>query len=420
MSSFILNGFCEIPSQIKEILISHCALPEGGTSVSKMKGSLDEISDKDCLVKIQRALLSYANGKKKPRSFQRGITIAFHKVVDVNIHSANALFSLFVQKRCLRSSSIHTRIVEDIETPAFKDSPNNIDYPVQTEYDIRQDCVFCVEHKVREEEPFVRCENCHGSGFVKCERCDGTGREQYVAGNYANGDDIIKTGACPECEGTGKIPCPDCKGEGRLAIYAPKYSVFYSVDEVVYHELVGTCWFPWSSSLLFSKNSFEGKQKAKKNSEFESLGLKKHTTKKELEIIETTIKDIKSAESVCYKNRLISSKDFRPRILEDMSSLGFKEAYETNTKICDDHIEDDSLLVNLYEQHYVIPMKRLTMNTSDGKTYILYVYEASDGILHISMKNTWSFVSGWEYFWHVVYYSLVRLGRSAYRLVVKP
>jgi len=419
MSAFIINGFGAIPFQVRDELISHYALPGAGVSVSEMRGSLEDINNSDCLVKIQRALPYLANGRKEPRWAQRCINMTFHNVVDTNIQSGDALFSLFVQRRCFRSDSIRKRIVEDISTTAFKDSPANIDFPVSTVCDIHQDCVFCIEHKTREEEPLIPCENCHGSGFIKCERCEGTGREQYVAGNYASGEDIIRTGACPECEGTGKIPCPACGGNGHIEIYAPTYSVIHSVDEVIYHEIVAACWSPWSSSILFTKNSLKAKQKAQNNSEYEYLGINTQLSKKEKERIGAIVNEIKNEESVCYKNRQVSSKDLRPTIIEDMDKLGFEEAYETNSKLCEDHFKDHSLLINQYEQHFIIPMKRLTLTTSSGKAHDLFIYEAGDGVLHISLKRNWSFVSGWRYFFHKVYFSLVLLGRAVYKLVVK-
>lgn len=59
-----------------------------------------------------------------------------------------------------------------------------------------------------------KCDHCKGSKFVRCPNCDGSGREQYVDGYFANGDERIKTGQCHVCYGKGMIECEHCDGTG--------------------------------------------------------------------------------------------------------------------------------------------------------------------------------------------------------------
>ena len=58
------------------------------------------------------------------------------------------------------------------------------------------------------------CPTCHGQKMIRCPNCGGSGREQYVDGYFASGEERIKTGACHECFGKGQIPCPDCSDTG--------------------------------------------------------------------------------------------------------------------------------------------------------------------------------------------------------------
>lgn len=149
-----------------------------------------------------------------------------------------------------RGKRVSTSVMENTITPEHMDSPSNADFNQEyidqpgkiyvdgEMYDliaegIPCDTVFAVEHKNRQEAPTVPCEACHGSGFQKCTQCNGTGRESYVDGYYASGEERIKTGRCPECGGSGKVPCDECNGKGEIQIYAQKYSLIHSVKDII-------------------------------------------------------------------------------------------------------------------------------------------------------------------------------------------
>jgi hypothetical protein len=74
------------------------------------------------------------------------------------------------------------------------------------------------------------CPNCKGEGALRCEHCNGSGREQYVDGYYASGEERIKTGNCPHCYGRGNTQCEACDGEGKPQIYADNYQIVKSVE----------------------------------------------------------------------------------------------------------------------------------------------------------------------------------------------
>jgi hypothetical protein len=69
------------------------------------------------------------------------------------------------------------------------------------------------------------CPHCKGKGFFKCEECEGSGREQYVDGYYASGEERVKTGQCSHCYGRGKIDCEVCGGARKPEIYSDKYQI---------------------------------------------------------------------------------------------------------------------------------------------------------------------------------------------------
>jgi hypothetical protein len=75
------------------------------------------------------------------------------------------------------------------------------------------------------------CPNCKGKGVLRCEHCGGSGREQYVDGYYASGEERVKTGNCAHCYGQGNIQCEACGGEGKPQIYSDKYQIIKRFDD---------------------------------------------------------------------------------------------------------------------------------------------------------------------------------------------
>ena len=162
----------------------------------------------------------------------------------------NGLMTFLSYTYSKRGKQVSTSVIENTLSPEYMDSPSNADFNQEyvdqsskvyvdgEMYDliakgVSCDTVFAVEHKNRQEAPTVPCEVCHGSGFQKCPQCNGTGRESYVDGYYASGEERIKTGRCSECGGSGKVPCEECNGRGEIQIYAQKYSLVYSVKDTI-------------------------------------------------------------------------------------------------------------------------------------------------------------------------------------------
>ena len=162
------------------------------------------------------------------------------------ITEGKMLVSLFCDTYCDRDRQIHTGVINDVSSPEFSEAPENVDYGMDalvqrlsdeqrqqllTEEGVQNECVVLRQHQTRVNQPFVTCDTCHGSGGQRCPACGGSGREQYVDGYYASGEERIKTGACSTCHGRGQVACPDCRGQGQIEIFAPNYTLEKSVTE---------------------------------------------------------------------------------------------------------------------------------------------------------------------------------------------
>jgi hypothetical protein len=123
-----------------------------------------------------------------------------------------------------------------------------------------QEIFSVTTHNTRTGTP--PCPHCGGKGFFKCENCKGSGREQYVDGYYANGEERIKTGQCSHCYGTGKIECTECNGTGKQQIYSDKYQIikrFTNKKNALMFECVsctwGDSWYNGYDSSYFADDS---------------------------------------------------------------------------------------------------------------------------------------------------------------------
>jgi hypothetical protein len=118
------------------------------------------------------------------------------------------------------------------------------------------------------------CPNCNGEGFFRCENCEGSGREQYTDGNFANGDERIKTGQCSNCYGQGKIECETCNGAGKQQIYANTYQTIKRFEDrkrILRYDCLSSSggfycknWYSWRWDNNID-NSYQSNLQIKKN-----------------------------------------------------------------------------------------------------------------------------------------------------------
>lgn len=279
-----------------------------------------------------------------------------HSVKKTN---GNCLLSFFVSSVVSRSKQISTHIVENTLTPEIKDAPANIDYDTTlfNSKELVRQCVFSIEHKTRDADPFFTCQNCRGTGKIKCPDCDGTGREQYEEGYYASGVERIRTVACPECRGTGQISCPDCEGIGKVEIFAPEYSIQKSVEEKISPVLDIYYSLPGDSIRKWRTDSFQIKDWA-----------------------------YRTGETILLKTNINTVAEDNSRVLADeLSNAGFGPQYKEMIRRLHIPQKDENLasidLVERKEVHFIFPVRiidftyggnqgRFVLFEKNGKTVI--------------------------------------------------
>lgn len=406
MAEYIKYGLSSISQEIRSFF------PDDNWSVirTKIPGTLADVEKKEFSKTIIRQTIKQHDWEDD-NDTKRFIKSISNRIESETIDAADTLLSVFVEETCKRGDKVKTTIIEDIDTPEFKESPLNINFPKSApSLKSTGECVICVEHKDREQDPFVRCENCNGSGFVKCERCEGSGREQYVAGNYASGEDRIETGSCPECGGRGRIPCPNCNGEGRVAIYSREYTLKRSVEETVQYKIEGCYWNPWG----LWKHPFAYSQDLSEVNDPYSNMLSS--------LAKSALRETFECVSYRNKNRKQVEIDNRSQLENLMHEKGQLDAYNRNLASFKSNREDeDALIISLREQHYVIPAKLMAIKLKNKQNINLLICQFDDNTLMVASSDLErGYLSAGAYFFSSIYYALVRLGRAAYNLVVKP
>lgn len=301
------------------------------------------------------------------------------------------LISLFVYTHSKKGKAISTRIEDSIDIPEYMDSPANADYNqdyvdgkgkarIGDDYfdliaeGVPCDCIFAVEHKKRSEEPTIQCDHCHGSGVVKCPSCNGSGRESYVDGYYASGEERIKTGACSECGGSGRVPCPECNGKGVIDIFAANYSLVRSVKEIISKRVEGWAILPGErpSSVVSSPVELEHK-------EFDGTiegGIDRSYITQAHDALDLVTQ--KGQFAFLKKNNKSYLEDNRKEIEEIMDEMGLTDKYETTISRAESDLNDVKRqrgeVVSRKEAHFCFPaiILKATYGEYDEAKFILY------------------------------------------------
>jgi hypothetical protein len=158
----------------------------------------------------------------------------------------------------LMSSFLHVMIDRENITIEHVEGNNEADF-VKNQYDFDYQISTKDIRKVFEKEneqvifsvtthssaTLPPCPDCKGKGFFRCEDCKGSGREQYVDGNFADGEERKKTGPCSHCYGQGKIACEKCNGTGKQPIYANTYQTVRRFEDrktVLIYDYLSASW----------------------------------------------------------------------------------------------------------------------------------------------------------------------------------
>ena len=307
------------------------------------------------------------------------------------ITEGKMLVSLFCDTYCDRDRQIHTRVINDVSASEFSEAPENVDYGMDTmvqrlsdEQDqrslakegVQNECVVLRQHQTRANQPFVACDTCHGSGGQRCPACGGSGREQYVDGYYASGEERIKTGACSTCHGRGQVACSDCRGQGRIEIFAPNYTLEKSVTEAwtqkVYAAFAspfigGECPLQWIDG----------------DEDYGGYGLFLHLSSERNEIVRAVFDN--DCIWLKMKNRKEILENNSEEYMGELERLGMIDAYQANREYVKNEARESGI-VCIHERHYIIPVTRIRINThrlfdekSDDRPFDIYVLPQDDG-----------------------------------------
>lgn len=408
MAEYVKHGLNSVSEDIR------ACFPDDNWSLYKIRipGTLTDVGKEGFSKKVIRQIVKQRDWEddKDAKRFVKSVP---SRIESETIDAADTLLSVFVEERCKRGDKVKTTVIEDVETPEYKESPLNVDF-VESPSSLQstRECVVCIEHKNRETDPYVRCGNCNGTGVVKCENCDGSGRVRDFAETTEYGEKE-RSFPCPECGGRGRIPCSYCNGEGRVAVFAREYTLRSTVEETVQYKIEGYYWNPWG----LWKYPFEYSRPYDDLSKPEDL-----YDWRLLRLAKSALQETFECVSYRNKNRKQVEIDNRLQIESLMRANGYSDAYRENLALFKNNREDDgAMTVSLREQHYVIPAKRLSITIKGKHTIDLLICQLDEVSLQVFSSNLeWGLLNVGEYFFFSIYYSLVRLGRAAYKLVVKP
>ena len=159
MAEYIKYGLQSVPQDIR------ACFPDDRWSLFKVSipGTLADVEKKGFSKKVIRQILKDEDFEDD-LDIKRSIKLVPARIKSETIDSANTLLSIFVKESCSRDDKVTTTMVENIDVPEFKESRLNVDFS-DSSLNVMSvgSCVIGVEHKNREHDPFVLCENCHGN-----------------------------------------------------------------------------------------------------------------------------------------------------------------------------------------------------------------------------------------------------------------
>ena len=175
-------------------------------------GGLDTATKKQILIDaIQKA----ANDLDKEDFWEPNECIRFLRNLNkisaqISIDYSKTIFTLVVEKKVFREDAGYVETTDMPTEKAFDMAKCKSLGEISFDYDGK----FGMYNVKLFKDSNHKCDYCRGSKFVRCPNCDGSGREQYVDGYFASGEERIKTGQCHVCFGKGMIECEHCDGTG--------------------------------------------------------------------------------------------------------------------------------------------------------------------------------------------------------------
>jgi hypothetical protein len=300
-------------------------------------------------------------------------------VTEARIEPGYVLASMFLNVSVIRDQ-VKTFVIDGKEIDDVKDfnyDPYDIDYDISPDKikNILQNPepawkICAVSTRKADQAPV--CPNCDGKGFIKCEECNGSGRRKYVDGNYAGGDDKIKSERCYNCDGAGKIRCNKCEGSGKRHFFSEQYQVikrFKDIKKIMSYIFTSTTFDEYAADrryLSYRSSRYSDKQ-------YENIELKEEIEKWD----DFDNEELKDGIVMLYKTQkeLIVDKN---QILPDKC----KGLYKINKKAAVDYFKKDKegKPACTIEKHLAIPLFRIHFSTKiDEDEYTFDIYERSNG-----------------------------------------
>lgn len=326
------------------------------------------------IIKTTKRKLNDWDSPEYDSNLRRAVKMLRRIVTSKELAEGKLLVSIFCDTYCQRGRQIHTRAINDISTPEFSEAPENLDYNMDTlmrrlsdeqkkalltEEGIQRESVVLRQHQTRANQPFVKCDTCHGSGEQRCPACGGSGREQYVDGYYASGEKRIKTGACTTCQGRGRVACSDCQGDGRIEIFAPNYTLEKSVTETWTQNVYGA----FVSPLV---------------GEYHLRWMDSHTSDDRRNRMQEAVFD-DDCVWLKMKNRKEMLENNSEAYMGELERLGMLDAYQATRELVKEEARKSGI-VCIQERHYIIPVTRIRINThrlfdeaSDDQPFDIYI-----------------------------------------------
>jgi len=292
---------------------------------------------------------------------------------NVKIESGFVLASIFTDI-LINREKIKTELLDGEKMKEFSIDPYDIDYGILPDniQDFFQDMLEKEEPKqvifsvaTKNSDQF-ECQKCKGKGFLKCNRCNGSGRESYVDGYYANGNERIKTGQCSNCFGTGTIQCDACFGSGKQQFSSDKTQVikkFADIKKV--------------NSAIYFSDTFGNVS----TSDYYDLGYSNSERRSSFWyylIEDLDNQDFKSGISKLYKNEkelLIDNQSVPDNIIDEFKSE-YKDLKKYRLSRQKEELKENKLVCSI-EKHLVIPALCLSFvaNIDGERDYRITIFE---------------------------------------------
>ena len=326
---------------------------------------------------------------------------------NVRIEKGHYLTSLFLNIDVIRDHVV-TEVIDGKKFDDFSCNPYDMDYgisPDKISKALKE--AEAMEHPDTKIKPqklafsftthnaalLPACMNCEGRGFLRCDKCEGSGREQYVDGYYAGGEERIKTGQCSNCFGTGKIQCGECTGTGKIQLTSNHYQIVKSFEDIKKMKgyfLHTDSWDDDYSSCFSDKFCDDWPDKENYDDEIESDKISMAEYVNDLRKVKNNRKkwlffndnDLKSGINKLYKNQkeiLIDGELFRNGTLPDKIPQTLENLYEQNKNKALEYFESKTTnqgkLACFVEKHLVIPVFRIIFDVKNYDENVIYVFE---------------------------------------------